>query len=197
MEKHAKDSPKPLITANAHQVNIQTLDSMYARLNYLSRSGNVPFIAEMVRRLLDRWALGDDPDPWLPFPAGFWSNNSFPKVSLKSIGFLRYLWSSPDPMFRPVCKCGAYRYALDYGMWLTGGWGYFICIGCNSFKSDLTGGLSTMNKKFDNNPFRVYQSKKDEADKPEPADMIKLLNFLKMKGNLRSLLKINPLDERG
>ena len=66
-----------------------------------------PVIAETIRRLLDRWAFGDDPDPWLEFPQNMCCYCFGDDQKAIPIGSLKILWGK-DPNFRIQCPdCGA------------------------------------------------------------------------------------------
>ncbi len=192
MKKNREDRQERVFANYDNREVIETLYEIDRDFRHNRYPGGFPFLAEVIRRLLDRWALGEDPDPWLPFPHMFNASS----IYSKPIGVFRYWWASPGEMFKLPCQCGAYRYAVDFNRWFSSAWGYYSCIGCNSFGTVLIGGPTIMDSKISMSAIHVYSNKRNGNYHPQAEDMLKLLKLLEMEKNLRDLLKNKAVQER-
>jgi len=156
--------------------------------------GETPFVAEIIRRLLDRWALGEEIDPWLPFPKFFWKKPSVYPPNYSRIGRLRLLWASYDSQCKPTCGCGSNCYSIGFEGWINNSTGFFVCIGCSMLLTKpMPGGFGNPDRPC-TAPLSAFPSWRRERE-PKTADFIRLLDELRIVKRpegiraLRSIIK--------
>ena len=188
---HPDNNPAPA-ASNDYKFNDKTFDAIYKGCLNQTQTGKVPFGAEIIRRLLDHWALGYDPDPWLAFPNRFW----FPHNGYTAVGILRYLWVTNGTSWKSTCTCGAYRYTVGGSAWINSSTVRTICIGCNSYAELTTRPRPKMMEKFVACQMTFEPKLRNKKYDPKPSDVLKLLEFLDMKEHVRDLIENDARQER-
>lgn len=185
------NNPAP-VASNDYKFNDKTFDAIYKGCLRQKQTGKAPFGAEIIRRLLDHWALGYDPDPWLAFPDGIWSV----KHSFTAVGILRYRWVTNGSSWKSTCTCGAYRYTVGFNAWIRSRLVHTICIGCNSYAGLGDGKTLDFFKQFEPIQMTFEPKLRNKKCDPKPSDVLKLLEFLDMKEHVRELIENDARQER-